>query len=385
MSRVSRLRTSLAFVAVATLMLGCGSTSPAVVPPPLQVERTDAITLESIQPDDGIDVIVDFIDSARKTLDIGIYQIATDYKPLMTALLEAKGRGVAVRILLSRTIFPPGSPNTNPSDAEMLRNLGLDAELSRPEFSFSHWKVLISDAGSGQGRALIMDFNLEQSYFGLSPEYPDEGVTRGMAVLDTDQRDVDLIAATFEAEWPPYSPWPANTRPNLVWSPSDSTCDSASCTQAYSLEPTGNSREVMLSLIGNAQVSIDIYVQALADPSELLQPLLDALDRGVNVRIIGNEGGINSDSLDKLKRAGAQVVQNPTDPDGDGKIMYIHTKTIVVDAGLPDAIAYVGSINPFLDESLQTERELGILLTHPSSIGRIMLIFERDFSSGTPA
>jgi len=105
----------------------------------------------------------------------------------------------------------------------------------------------------------------------------------------------------------------------------------------------------------------------------------------VKVRIIGNDGGINTDALSKLKDAGAEIVINPTDPGGDGKVMYIHTKTIVVDAGQPDAIAYVGSINPFLDESIDTERELGVLLTDPTSIERIMLIFDRDFGSGERA
>jgi hypothetical protein len=57
----------------------------------------------------------------------------------------------------------------------------------------------------------------------------------------------------------------------------------------------------------------------------------------------------------------------------------------VVDAGQADAIAYVGSINPFLDESIDTERELGVLLTDPTSIERITLIFNRDFASGNPA
>jgi phosphatidylserine/phosphatidylglycerophosphate/cardiolipin synthase-like enzyme len=307
------------------------------------------------------------------------------YSPLIEALTAAKERGVRVRILLSGTIYPPGSTNDNPRDVEILREQGFEAALSRPEFSFSHWKVLIIDAGTSGAQALICDFNLEAGYFGIDPQYPDEGDTRGMAVLDRDPADVAMIARTFDADWPPYKPWPANARPNLVWSPSDSTCDSTSCASAYPLEPVGNSRDVMLSLIGNAQESLDIYAQALAEPSQLLTPLLDAANRGVKVRIIGNDGGINTDALTKLKDAGAEIVTSPTDPGGDGKVMYIHTKTIVVDAGQPDAIAYVGSINPFLDESIDTERELGVLLTDPTSIERIMLIFDRDFGSGERA
>ena len=377
----------LAFMLAVLALAACSSTSSTTVPtpPPLQVERTGMLTLESIQPEDGISAVTDFIDEASQSVDIAVYQMDPSYSPLIESLTRAKDRGVTVRILLSGTIYPPGSTNDNPRDVEVLREQGFEAALSRPDFSFSHWKVLIIDAGTDAAQALICDFNLEAGYFGLDPQYPDEGDTRGMAVLDTDPADVDMIARTFDADWPPYKPWPANDRPNLVWSPSDSTCDSSSCASAYPLEPAGNSRDVMLSLIGNAQESLDIYAQALAEPSQLLQPLLDAADRGVKVRIIGNEGGINTDALAKLKDAGVEVVINPTDPGGDGKVMYIHTKTIVVDAGRPDAIAYVGSINPFLDESIDTERELGVLLTDPTSIERIVLTFDRDFGSGQPA
>ena len=377
----------LAFMLAVLALAACSSTSSTTVPtpPPLQVERTGMLTLESIQPEDGISAVTDFIDKASQSVDIAVYQMDPSYSPLIESLTRAKDRGVTVRILLSGTIYPPGSTNDNPRDVEVLREQGFEAALSRPNFSFSHWKVLIIDAGTDAAQALICDFNLEAGYFGLDPQYPDEGDTRGMAVLDTDPADVDMIARTFDADWPPYKPWPANDRPNLVWSPSDSTCDSSSCASAYPLEPAGNSRDVMLSLIGNAQESLDIYAQALAEPSQLLQPLLDAADRGVKVRIIGNEGGINTDALAKLKDAGVEVVINATDPGGDGKVMYIHTKTIVVDAGRPDAIAYVGSINPFLDESIDTERELGVLLTDPTSIERIVLTFDRDFGSGQPA
>ena len=377
----------LALLIPALVLAACSSTPATTLPtpPPLQVERTGLITLESIQPEDGISAVTDFIDAARESVDIAVYQMDPSYSPLIEALTRAKDRGVRVRILLSGTIYPPGSTNDNPRDVEILREQGFEAELSRPDFSFSHWKLLIIDAGTDTGKALICDFNLEAGYFGLDPQYPDEGDTRGMAVLDTDPADVDMIARTFDADWPPYKPWPANDRPNLVWSPSNSTCDSTSCASAYPLEPAGNSRDVMLSLIGNSRESLDVYAQALAEPSQLLTPLLDAANRGVKVRIVGNDGGINTDALAKLKEAGAEVVINPTDPGGDGRVMYIHTKTIVADAGTPEAIAYVGSINPFLDESIDTERELGVLLTDPASIERILLIFDRDFGSGQAA
>lgn len=372
--------------AAALVLAGC-SGSPIVVgtsgtPVPLGLTPDSSVTLAAIEPDDGVEPVLEFIASAQRTLDIAVYQIDPGYAPLIAALSAAQDRGVKVRILLSGTIYPPSQPNDNPADAQRLRDLGFDAQLSRPEFSFSHWKVLIADGATASGSALICDFNLEAGYFGLNPDYPDEGDTRGMAVLDTDPRDVALIQRTFDADWPPFSPWPANDSPRLVWSPSDDTCDSPSCTMPAAFDPVGNSRERLTALIDSATSTLDVYVQAFAFPSELLQPVLDACARGVTVRVVGNQGGINDEVLESLKACGAQVRWNTTDPTGDGRVMYIHSKTIVVDAGLPLGVAYVGSVNPFLDESVQTERELGVLVTDPASVTRMAEVFARDFAAG---
>jgi len=374
----------------AVTLSGCAS-DPVVsgtsrAPQPLDIGPDASAVLAMIQPDDGVQAVIDYIDSAQETLDIAVYQFEPSFDALVEALQGAQERGVRVRILLSGTIYPPTSPNGNPQDAQELRDLGLDAQLSRPEFSFSHWKMLIADGKTDGGSVLLCDFNLGPGYFGIDPAYPDEGETRGMAVLDTNPVDVSLIQRTFDADWPPYSPWPANNSPRLVWSPSDATCDSPSCTMpGVSLEPVGNSRAAITALIDSATATLDVYVQAFAFPSQLLQPLLNACTSGVAIRVLGNDGGINDEVLRSLSDCGAEVRWNTADPSGDGRVMYLHTKTIVADAGLPTGVAYVGSVNPFLDESVQTERELGILITDPASIDRIDSVFTRDFDAGSSA
>ena len=70
---------------------------------------------------------------------------------------------------------------------------------------------------------------------------------------------------------------------------------------------------------------------------------------------------------------------------GDGKPLYVHTKSIVADGGTDRAVAYVGSINPFVDQSLQTERELGVFVTEAGSVAQIRAVFDRDFTSARPA
>lgn len=348
------------------------SVPPAAHGYPGNAEFSKNITLAAIEPNDGVNPVITAIDSARTSLDIAVYEMDPDYSVLIAAIQRAQKRGVKVRVILSATIYPPNSPNSNPGYAQTMTAMGIDTKLSDPQFSYAHWKMIVIDAGTADARALICDFNLSDGYFGLPSEYPNEGTTRGMAVWDTDPEDVKIIAETFDSDWPPYKDWPESKRANLIWSPSDP-----------SFSPVGNSQRAMIDLIGQATKSLDIYAQELAKPSVLLQPLLDALARGVSMRIVGNDGGINTDAQAELLKAGAKIVVNPLDPSGDKRVMYIHTKSIIADAGTEKAVAYVGSINPFLDMSLQTERELGVFVTEPASVAKIDVTFEQDFASGT--
>lgn len=335
-----------------------------------------SITLAAIEPNDGPGPVIDFINGANKSVDVAMYEFYPTYKPVVDALLRAKKRGVAVRILLSRQIFGEPANNHNLKDRQTLLKLGLDTQLSRPEFSYSHEKTFIRDAGTAAARAMVADFNIKVDYFAYVPDpdepFPGEMGTRGMAALVTDAADVANIAATFNADWPPYKAWPTSTRPNLVWAPGDPN-----------YQPTGNAIAAIKSVITGAQKTLDVYAQALAYPSIMFQPLLDRAKAGVKVRIIGNVGGINDQAAAQLREAGAQIVAGPRLEQDSSKFLYVHTKTIVADAGTANQVAFLGSENPFLDQSIQSERELGVLLTDPTSISKVMDVFNGDFNRAT--
>lgn len=369
------------------LLAACSSTSttspasPPTPPPSAQPGQplpggavaTDRITLSMIQPDATVQPVIDFIDGARRTLDIAVYQVDPTYQPLRQALKRAVDRDVRVRVILSRRIYPPGTPNDNPADVRALRKLGVSAELSSPSYSYAHWKTLVRDAATDQRQALICDFNLEASYFGIDPAYPKEGGTRGMAVLDTDRADIDEITKAFNADWPPYADQPPAKRPNLVWAPAGQRFD-----------PRGNAITSLSSLISGADQTIDAYIQELPVPAKLLGPLLERAQAGVKVRIIANQGGMD-DALDQLKQAGAEIRYGPAALDGSGRPMYIHSKSILVDTASERGVVFVGSENPFVNMSLNTERELGALVTDPESRVKILAVFERDFEAAQPA
>lgn len=373
--RVSGAVRNIAVGAIVSLLIaGCSQQSQSQPTPSRSVDSS--ITLAAIEPNDGPGPVIDFIDGAKKSVDVAMYEFFPTYKPVVDALQRAKKRGVVVRILLSRQIFGEPANNHNLKDRQTLLKLGLDTQLSRPEFSYSHEKTFIRDAGTVDARAMVADFNIKVDYFAYVPDpdepFPGEMGTRGMAALVTDAADVAEIAGTFNADWPPYKPWPASTRPNLVWAPADP-----------SYQPTGNAIPAIKSVITGAQQTLDVYAQALAYPSIMFQPLLDRAKAGVKVRIIGNVGGINDQAAAQLREAGAQIVAGPRLEQDPSKFLYVHTKTIVADAGTANQVAFLGSENPFLDQSIQSERELGVLMTDPSSITKIVDLFNGDFNRST--
>jgi phosphatidylserine/phosphatidylglycerophosphate/cardiolipin synthase-like enzyme len=81
----------------------------------------------------------------------------------------------------------------------------------------------------------------------------------------------------------------------------------------------------------------------------------------------------------QLRAAGADIVANPRLAGSSTEYLYIHTKTIIGDAGTSNQVVFLGSENPFLDQSLQTERELGVLMTDTTSVKKVVDLFNTDF------
>ncbi len=373
-------RLAAAFAVSALLLTACssgGDSGSSSLQTPVPSASPTAATagerqLTMFMPDDGTAPVVDFINSAKKTMDIAMFEFDSTFTELTEPLKAAKERGVEVRILLSRTRLNGPGGAENSEDVEAFRKMGFQAELASADFAWFHEKAFIADGKEADGRALIADFNLGSDYFStaVSAYDPDEAGTRGMGVIDTDPKDVANIMTTFDEDWPPYSAWSGSNRPDLVWAPAGN---------GY---PTpGNAVTALTDLINSATTSIDAYVQLFASPSLMLQPLLDAANRGVKVRFVTNEKAIAEPVLGQLQGAGIEIVMAPQSLADPSKYMYIHSKTIIVDQGKPNAVAFVGSENPFLDDSLLIERELGTLVRDPGSIENALAVFNRDFAA----
>lgn len=343
-------------------------------PPDAQVTPPELITLANVQPNDGIQPVIEFIESARRSVDISIYRIDSDFTPLIDALKRTVDRGVPVRISISRQLVgQPNPPQGNSQQIvvqQQLEALGIQVELSRPEFHYGHEKSIIIDAGTPEARAMIADWNLQASYFGPN-QYGPVGA-RGMAVINSDPQDVATIAAYFDANWPPYAPYPVSTRASLVWSPS-----------GIEYSPVGNSVAVLTDFINGAKTRLDIYAEYIQDNSFLIDMVIARAQAGIAVRIVANSSGQSPAMVAKLRGAGIQIRFDPIYDGNTSDPMFVHSKTMFADIGTPEQVAFIGSQNTFINESPEAILELGVLARNPETIDRAFAYFEQDWSTAT--
>ena len=300
------------------------------------------ITEFEVHPNARYDVALPAINRAQSKIDLVVYSISDPL--IIDALVQAKNRGVAVRILLNG-----GYPFRNQESKEYLESLGLNVRLANSNF-ITHQKTFIFDDSS----SLIMTYNLLESYFVNH---------RDFGALITTPAAVAQIEQVFDDDWN-LNPVAIVPHADLVWSPI-------------------NSRSTLVSLIYSANHTLEIYNEEMAD-TEVEDALIAAAQRGVKVRVILSPPSIenpfvqvydfekdsNARGLHKINQKGVEVFLVA--------VPYIHAKMILVDRDYPNAVAFLGSEN-FSYSSLNFNRELG-LVTHKSScIEQMYRAFEFDW------
>lgn len=287
-------------------------------------------------PDAGRAPIMQAIDGARASIRLKIY-LVTD-NTVVDALGEAAQRGVDVRVILEEEPFGGGDSNLLAKQA--LEAAGVQVRARPGAFVYSHEKSLVVD----DRRAYIMTHNLTNSSFNRNREY--------MAIVE-DPDVVAEVARVFDADWERVEPDLAKAL--LVWSPV-------------------NSRPHLEALVQSAQVSLDVEHTSLLD-ERLLDLLADAAQRGVRVRVttpaILDPSEWEWEPVSKLAAAGAAVRFLDTP--------YVHAKAIIVDG----QTAMIGSQN-LTANSLENNRELGIVFDDPAAVNRLARTFLVDWNNAEP-
>lgn len=275
--------------------------------------------------------VLALIDGATQSIDVQMY--AFTLTNIADRLIAADRRGVPVRVLLD------GNQSANASIRTRLQGGGVEVVTAPAQFQNAHAKYVIVD----RARAILMSANFTQA--GMDDQ-------RNYGIDDRDPEDVADLVEIFAAD---VANRPAAlTCPRLVITP-------------------GDSRTRVLSLIGNAQTSIDLELYYLAD-SAVRAAVVAAHDRGVAVRVLlaaTNEIPDNATTAQQLTAEGISVrtLANPV----------VHSKLLLVDG----TAALIGSNNMSLT-SLRENREVGAIVRDAQTIAPVRTQFEADWSAATP-
>lgn len=296
-----------------------------------------------VEPNAGESPIVNAIGSAKKSVWLEIY-ILSD-RNVIRALEEAANRGLDVRVMLEPHPYGTSSPQRV---MDQLQATGIKVQTTNTAFALTHEKGMIVDGNT----AYIMTSNFSRSAlggYGSSSQYSDS-TNREYDIIDTNGQDVQAVTAIFNADWSRNTAQFNNA--NLVVSPV-------------------NSRNDFTTFINSAHHTLIIEAEEMQD-SSIEQAIDGAAKRGVQVEVIlpspsSSSGDSNSAGIQTLKQAGVQVREDPR--------LYMHAKMMVVDGHE----AFVGSEN-ISTQSLDQNRELGILISDSGVITTLQQTFQQDWS-----
>lgn len=287
-------------------------------------------------PENGAPIPLKAINSAQKSIRLKMYLFTRD--DIKDALIAAAKRGVDVRVIVELNVSGGAAANVDMYNA--MKNSGVKWQWANYDFRFTHEKSLIVDDST----ALIMTYNFTASGFNSN---------RGYGVINPRVDDIAEMINVYEADWQKVQPQLSN--PRLVWSPI-------------------NSRAKWIALIDSAQSTLDIEQEEWLSP-EIVGRVADAARRGVKVRVIvppsEGTGVFDQTPNHNLVRANGGQIKFFDDPHMVGK-------TILVDG----ARAFVGSEN-VSNNSLDNNRELGIIFDQPDAIEALRRAFEKDWLIAT--
>lgn len=338
-------RSLCVFIIVTSL---CGCTCHTTLP--LQWPSTNLVVLPVSE--NGVkaqDLFSEAITKANNSIDLVMYSLSDPV--LVQDLIDAKKRGLSVRIIKEKQIFKHENNISTASDRtlERLQNAGIEVHSQPQRFleknpkSQAHDKILVVDGAY----AILSSGNWDSESLAH---------TRDFAVAITPHNDpkaLQEIKDVFEADW---NNQPIETTvPTLIWGPD-------------------GQREGLTQLLESAQSSVYVYQQSYNDP-QLAKILEQKAKIGVEVKLLMMPfpfGGTdhNNPFQEALIAAGGEVKFNLE--------YYMHAKAIIID----NKIIYIGSCN-FYPSSIESNRELGWLTSNAEIVANLRFVFSHDWLKAT--
>ena len=283
-----------------------------------------------VQPGDSFFPIVRAIDRAERSINLTVFRM--DDPIIQQALLEARQRGVRIRVLISSSAR--GWEEKNRKLLKDAKETGIATKEPAGDSKRAryHYKVMTVD----DEEALVFTFN---------PTRENLHYTRDFGIQVYNPAIATEINRLFNADWNDLPFAPDQESPLLV-SPF-------------------NSRQKMEMLLENASESIQIADAKLTDPA-IIRLLVKKARSGIPIRVLGDE------------EHGSEL---PSEIDFRAVPRYrLHAKCAIIDG----VTAVIGSMN-LRTESLDRRRELSITVDDADVLRGLAAVFESDWEHKAPA
>ena len=182
-----------------------------------------------VQPDDGEKPVMDFLNSAHKT--VALKQFTFTHPLLLDTVMALHKKGVRVCAMLNGA--KATGERLNDPFFEKMKSTGIEVQWSNPSFLVTHEKSIIVDGKS----ALLPTFNFMEKNF---------QATRDYGVLTNDPVQVEQIQKCFDCDWK-REPFHPHEDAGLAWSP-------------------GYARQFVCKLIDRARKTLDVQHPKFAEP-----------------------------------------------------------------------------------------------------------------------
>jgi cardiolipin synthase len=275
-----------------------------------------------IQPEGGIDPLLEGLQKAKKSIQILVFRI--DRSEIEKALVEAAARGVTVQALIAYT-NRGGDKNLRRFEMRLLER-GITVTRTSDDLVRYHGKMFIIDSKV----LYLLAFNFT---------HLDVSMSRSFGVAISKPSLVKEAGKLFEADVKRV-PYTAGEK-DFVVSPS-------------------NAREELMKFIKGAKKQLLMYEMKISD-REFIRMLTDKVSEGVDVRIIGTtqaKGGLLP--IRKLP-------------------MRLHARAILRDGDC----AFLGS-QSLRKLELEARREIGVILHEPNIVKQMIEVFYKDWKSSEP-
>jgi phosphatidylserine/phosphatidylglycerophosphate/cardiolipin synthase-like enzyme len=325
------------------------------------------------------------IQSAHASIDIEIYTMADPQ--VQTALLQAMGRGVRVRVIQEPA--PYDSPchvfeaaaTKDGSSCKSAKQFVLQVQSQGGQYvpfnkslcgnnaapnCFEHGKIMLVDGTS----ALISTGNFDASNL-CDTSVGVKKCDRDYTFVTTDPGTISTLEQIFETDLLgiPYD------LPSILAQPAAN----ALTVSPFSLTP-------LVNFINTATTSLQIEEQYLWQ-TQINQAIMSAAQRGVHVEIMVasacSYGRPNSSETSEFQRtfsafdqAGVNSRMFTVNNRVNGMPGYLHAKAIVIDG----VRAWVGSVNGS-DTATSANREFGVFFTELPLVQQLSADLENDFQN----